>query len=54
MKPPATNLWKQAGAKFKVSYLGQEVNADGGLICVVERVVHEPGDQGGFANCIHR
>lgn len=32
-------------------YLGQKVDTDGGLICVVERIVHKPGDQRGFPNC---
>ena len=31
-------------------YLGQKVDADGRLVGVVKRVVHEPCDQGGFPN----
>jgi len=31
--------------------LGEEVDADGGLVHVVERVVHEPCDQRCLADC---
>lgn len=31
-------------------YLGEEVDADGSLVCVVEGVVHEACDEGGFAD----
>jgi len=31
--------------------LGKKVDADRGLVHVVERIVHEPCDKGRFANC---
>ena len=38
------------GAVFEVHGFGQEVDADGGLVGGVEGVVHEAGDEGGFAD----
>ena len=35
---------------LQVHRLGEEVDADGGLVGVVERVVHEPGDEGRLAD----
>ena len=32
-------------AGYDVAHLGQKVDTDSGLICVVEGVVHEAGDQ---------
>ncbi len=41
---------KSHGPVLKVHRLGEEVDADGGLVGVVEGVVHEPGDEGCFAD----
>lgn len=38
------------GAVFEVHGFGEEVDADGGLVGGVEGVVHEAGDEGGFAD----
>mmetsp|Transcript_7344 Transcript_7344/g.17995 ORF Transcript_7344/g.17995 Transcript_7344/m.17995 type:complete len:252 (+) Transcript_7344:347-1102(+) len=38
------------GAVFEVHGFGEEVDADGGLVVVVEFVVHEARDDGGFAD----
>ena len=38
------------GAVFEVHCLGEKIDADGGLVHVVERVVHEAGYQGGLAD----
>jgi len=40
------------GAVFEVHGFGEEVDADGGLVHVVEGVVHEARYQGGFADYV--
>ena len=40
---------KSHGPVLQVHRLGEEVDADGGLVGVVEGVIHEPGDEGCFA-----
>jgi hypothetical protein len=37
-------------AVFEVHCFAEEVDADGGLVGAVEGVVHEAGDEGGFAD----
>jgi hypothetical protein len=32
-------------AGYNVAYLGQKVDANSCLVCVVERVIHEPSNQ---------
>lgn len=37
--------------KSSLTCLGEEVDADGGLVHVVERVIHEAGNERCLANC---
>jgi hypothetical protein len=41
-----STLLRRLSARLGTTDLGKEVDTNGGLIHVVKRVVHEPGDKG--------
>jgi len=41
---------KPHGPVFQIHCLRQEIDADGGLVGVVEGIIHEPGDEGGLSD----